>query len=52
MSDSRLEEQYKNSEHVKGAVSVSVPSDFTDLSTIHRSLGCLYDEVSVELYFV
>ena len=37
-------ELYKNQEHVKGAVKVSVPSGFTDLSTIHQPLGCLCKE--------
>ena len=38
---------YINEEHLKGAVNVSVPNDFHDLSLEHKPLGCLCDEITV-----
>ncbi|CAI8021964.1 hypothetical protein GBAR_LOCUS12940, partial [Geodia barretti] len=35
------EKRYENREHERGAVTASVPEDFTDLSTVHHSLGSL-----------
>ncbi|CAI8052126.1 hypothetical protein GBAR_LOCUS28537 [Geodia barretti] len=35
------EKRYENCEHERGAVTASVPEDFTDLSTVHHSLGSL-----------
>ena len=38
---------YENREHERGAVTVSVSEDFTDLSTVHRSFGSLSLQVNM-----
>ena len=40
---------YRNEEHVKGAVDVAVPEGFVDLSTVHCPLGEL-TQVDLTLY--
>ena len=40
------EKRYENREHERGAVTASVPEDFTDLSTVHHSLGSLSVQVN------
>lgn len=47
---SEVEEKlgYVNKERDKGAVSVSVPPDFKDLSKEHEPLGCLCEEIKVK----
>ena len=42
-----MEKRYETREHdERGAVTVSVPEDFTDLSTVHHSLGSLSVQVN------
>ena len=41
-----MEKRYENREHERGAVTASVPEDFTDLSTVHHSLGSLSVQVN------
>ena len=45
-SNSGAKLSYENKEHERGSVKASVPAGFTDLSTIHKPLGCLRTEVS------